>query len=464
MNHDFWVVLVEDEFNQRKIISDTLSEEGFNVKACSSVTAAKEAVLSVNTGCIISDFRLDDATGEDFLIWCKENNIDTPFIIITAFNDVKKAVSLLKMGARDYFTKPLDLNKIINLVHSCIYEYSLKFENSRLKIMLSSQSSEQGIVSKSPVMLDIMRRAVTAALKNIPLRITGETGTGKELFARFIHDSSPRSAGPFIPLNCAAILPNLIESELFGHVKGAFTGAVVNKKGSFEAARGGTVFLDEIAELPLDVQAKFLRVLQEKRVQPLGSSSEIDVDFRLICASHKDLKKMTEKGLFRQDLYFRLNVVEIDLPPLRERKEDIPLLSDHFLNKYSIIYGSSCKGISKAALDKLIEYPWPGNVRELENVIQSAIVFAVGNRLEEPDIHLDGQKKENVSKSVDICDNREIFFPDEPFNLRNYLDLMEKKIITHTLMRFEYNKSKAARHLKIDEKSIRYKIKKYSLE
>ncbi|PKK88863.1 MAG: hypothetical protein CVV64_16900 [Candidatus Wallbacteria bacterium HGW-Wallbacteria-1] len=455
---DLMVVVVEDERNQREIILEALRDEGMDAIGCPDLQSARKTILDNQIGCVISDFKLPDGTGEDLLDWIKEQGVLCPFVIITAFGDVKKAVSLLRKGARDYLSKPVNLDELIHFAQSSLQQQAMAVENSQLKRLIASQGSEGALVTRSPVMFDVIRRARAAGTKDVSVLITGETGSGKEMLARFIHDTSMRSDGPFIPVNCAAVPRELLESELFGHVKGSFTGAVRDRRGSFESAAGGTLFLDEVGEIPLDLQAKFLRALQERKITPVGCEESRKVDFRLVCATNRDLRAMIGEGNFREDLYFRLGVIHVSIPPLRDRPEDIEALSEHFISRYGAIHGSHCRRISSEAMNRLKAHGWPGNVRELENVIEASLVFAMDDTLQREDLEMAGSEVSRANQSP-----AGIEIPDEPFNLKEMLDTVEKTVILEVLKRCGGVKLQAAKYLGMDEKSMRYKITKYGI-
>jgi len=432
------VLVVEDDDIQRELLKETLEDSGFNVLTAKSAEKGLQVLAKNQIDVVVSDVRLPGMDGLSFLERIKEEFPETEVIVITAFSSVSDAVQAIKRGAFHYVTKPFDPEVLINLIDKAC-------QLSRLKRV---PKKEGEIVYASREMEEILKKASLFARAEAPVLILGESGVGKELVARFIHKESGRK-GKFVAVNCSAIPKDLFESELFGHEKGAFTGAVKTKKGLFEEANGGTLFLDEIGDLPLPLQPKLLRVLQEGKVRRVGATTEISVDVKIITATNQNLKKLVEEGKFREDLYYRLNVLTLKIPPLRERPEDILELTGFFVKKYSEKYGKKVE-ITPEALQKLLNYPFPGNVRELENIIHRLVIFSTG-KITEKDL------KELLEDEIS---RKEIDF-SKP--LPEQVAEFEKKLILEALKRTNYVQVKASKLLGIDEKTLRYKRKKYGI-
>jgi len=432
------VLVVEDDDIQRELLKETLEDSGFNVLTAKSAEKGLQVLAKNQIDVVVSDVRLPGMDGLSFLERIKEEFPETEVIVITAFSSVSDAVQAIKRGAFHYVTKPFDPEVLINLIDKAC-------QLSRLKRV---PKKEGEIVYASREMEEILKKASLFARAEAPVLILGESGVGKELVARFIHKESGRK-GKFVAVNCSAIPKDLFESELFGHEKGAFTGAVKTKKGLFEEANGGTLFLDEIGDLPLPLQPKLLRVLQEGKVRRVGATTEISVDVKIITATNQNLKKLVEEGKFREDLYYRLNVLTLKIPPLRERPEDILELAGFFVKKYSEKYGKKVE-ITPEALQKLLNYPFPGNVRELENIIHRLVIFSTG-KITEKDL------KELLEDEIS---RKEIDF-SKP--LPEQVAEFEKKLILEALKRTNYVQVKASKLLGIDEKTLRYKRKKYGI-
>ncbi|MFN3740817.1 MAG: sigma-54-dependent transcriptional regulator, partial [Thermodesulfovibrionales bacterium] len=372
------VIVVDDEENQRDIIVTILREEGIDAQGASTPLEAMELIKRYKPEVVLTDLRLGSMDGIELMekVYSQSDSRPPAFIILTAYGTIDSAVTAVKKGAFDYLTKPVDRDVLLISIRRAIERERIIRENIRLKEELSEHFKIEGIVGRSPNFLKALSIARRVSSTNATVLITGESGTGKELIAKAIHYNSPRSARPFVAINCASIPETLIESELFGYEAGAFTGAVSRKKGLFEAANEGTLFLDEIGDLPLTTQAKLLRALQEKEIMRLGGREPIKIDVRIIAATNKDLEEELKKGRFREDLFYRLRVITIEMPPLRERKEDIPLLVEHFIKKYSKEFQKTIKGIEPLALKRLEGYHWPGNVRQLMAVIEKAVIMA----------------------------------------------------------------------------------------
>lgn len=441
------ILIVDDEPLIQELLSEVLEKEGYQV---TSVSNGYQALKKIHQGyfdVVITDVRMPKIDGITLLKKIKELSPATSVIVITAYGSIDDAVKAMKMGASDYLTKPIIPDQIKITIQKISQYQNLLRENQYLKWEVNSFYSGSELVGKSSAMKEVYSMIAKAAPVKSTVLIYGETGTGKELVARAIHYTGPRKKRPFIKVNCAALPEDLLESELFGYEKGAFTGALERKEGRFELAHTGTILLDEISETSQNFQAKILRVLQEEEFERVGGTKTIKVDVRVIATTNVDPKEAVEKGKLREDLYYRLNVIPIYLPPLRERKEDIPLLVEHFLKKYTPRLGKEIKGVSPECLEAMKEYCWPGNVRELENVIQRAIVISEKEYLEPEDLFLN-----KVARSSSF------------FSLENMtLEEMEKRLIQQTLDRVKGNRTRAAKILGVSVRTIRNKVKKYGL-
>ena len=438
------ILIVEDEKNQRELLSSSLKDDYDTITAASGKEAFEIFEDDRTIGIIISDFKMDDMDGIELLKRVKRCAPDVIFILITAYASVSSAVTALKLGAYDYITKPIVIEKLKVILKRAVESYFLLIENRELKEKLKMHYSFEKIITKSPRMKEILSIVSRVSHSKTTVLITGESGTGKELIARAIYNASDRNDRPFIPINCSAIPETLLESELFGYEKGAFTGAVKTKKGKLEIADRGTAFFDEVGDVPLTIQVKLLRFLQFGEIVPLGSETSLHVDVRIICATNKDLRKKIEEGIFREDLFYRLNVVEIHIPPLRERKEDITPLVNHFIKKYSKVSGKSIEGISNEAMRYLFSYNWPGNVRELESLIERAIVMSRDTIIDVDDLPI--SLKGIEEKEGDLA-----------------LKMVEKKHIERVLGLQGGNISKAAEILGIHRNTLMSKLKEYNI-
>lgn len=445
------ILIVEDEQIQREVLQDLLEEENYIVYAAENVKDGIELVRQKTIDAIVTDYNLPDKTGIELLDNVKEINPNIPVIIITAFGSIDDAVSAIKKGAYDYLTKPINVNELLIILKRCIEHRNLVSENIRLKEELKEKYSFDGVVAASPNMQEVLNIAGRVAGSKATVLITGESGTGKEIIARAIHFGSKRKDSPFIAFNVAALSPTLIESEFFGHEKGAFTGADKHRDGRFLQAHTGTIFIDEIGDIPVELQAKLLRVLQENVIEHLGGSKPIDIDIRVIAATNKNIEKMISEGTFREDLYYRLNVVKLPIPPLRERKEDILPFCDLFIKRYSEENNSEINGFTREAFDALMKYDFPGNVRELENLIERAVVLARESKITLEDLppHIFTTSNHLSSGSLSGLDSQ--------------VENLEKVLIQKELVKAGGNQSKAARVLEISERKLRYKITKYEI-
>lgn len=439
------VLFIDDEISSLKTISAILRKSGYTVVTAQTVDEGIAKLQAETPSCILLDYRLPGKDGLEMLRWLKENNIRIPVIMLTAYGTIEKAVEAMKLGAFHYLVKPVDPSTLLNIIKEAIEKHEL----------MGHQEEELGkkfpeIIGKSKAIKEIFYIIEMIAQTNANVLITGESGTGKEVVARAIHNHSLRKNKPFIVIDCTTIPENLLESELFGYEKGAFTGATERKTGLLELADGGTAFLDEIGELPLNLQKKFLRFLQEKEIQRLGSVNRIKVDVRIIAATNKDLEKAVKEGTFREDLYWRLNVIRIHIPPLRERKEDIPLLVNHFLQKFAKENNKPVPVVEPEVMEVLLKYDWPGNVRELAHVVERALVLSPSGIISLkhlPKRLLDSSK---IQPSTEV-----------PASL-NLLE-MEKRLIIKALNETGWNQTKAAALLGITRKQLRTKMKHHGL-
>jgi two-component system NtrC family response regulator len=443
------ILVIDDDTSLRRVLEYNLQEEGYEVQAASSGEEGLYMFGKSQPNLVITDMKMSGMDGLMVLKSIKDRSPETLVIIITAFGTVDVAVEAMKLGAYDYITKPFNRDELKLIVRKALQHSNLSEENRQLKEELTERFDFRKIVGISNEMekvFDIIRRVADT---EATVLITGESGTGKELVAKAIHSLSSRKTAPFIPINCAAIPRDLLESELFGHVKGAFTGAVKDKPGKFQQAEGGTLFLDEVGELPLELQPKLLRALQERVVEPVGGTKPVQLDVRVIAATNVNIDKAMTDGAFREDLYYRLSVIPIPLPPLRERKKDIPILLRHFAAKHG------CKSVTFAddALDALLTYTWPGNVRELENTVERLLIMRRGDMIsleELPEkIHSDRKSGENPVVNL----------PDEGYSLEQ----LEREIVVEALERNNWNQTSAARFLRIPRHTLIYRLEKYGI-
>jgi two-component system NtrC family response regulator len=445
------VLVVDDEVNTLTTLSTKISKIGFFVETCHSGESALELLEHSNEiNVVITDLAMAGMSGEDLFVEINQRYPYIPVIVLTAHGSVESAVGLLKNGAFDYLEKPSNKAQLIKTLKSAARHNSLHQEIQFLRQELNKKKAFCNIVGRSRKMIELYKRIKIIADSNFSVLVEGESGTGKELVATAIHQKSPRKDNPFITINCAAIPHTLIESELFGYEQGAFTGALNQKIGKLELANKGTLFLDEISELDENLQSKLLRVLEEKKVHRVGGNTDIKIDFRLIAATNRDLRKYSQKKHFREDLYYRLNVIDIKIPPLKERKEDISLLVGHFLKKYSVVENKRIPEITPQAMNTLFDYDWPGNVRELENVIKRAIVLCRNHKIKEADL-----PTYMLETKVQI--------PDGKKNKKT-IDENEKKEIIEKLKKTKGNKTKAAKLLGIDRRQLYRDIEKYQID
>jgi DNA-binding NtrC family response regulator len=443
------ILIVEDEDKLRRVIELDLLSAGYEVdKAASAEDAIRRADAA---DLILTDLRLPGMDGLQLIHRIRAQDALTPVIVMTAFGTVESAVEAMKAGAVDFLLKPFSLDHLRTVLTKAFELTALRDENRQLREQLELRYHFDNIVGRSPSMREIFATIERVAPSRATVLLAGESGVGKDLIARAIHHHSPRKDEAFIKINCTAIPENLMESELFGYEKGAFTGANTTKPGRFEQADKGTVFLDEIGDVPAAIQVKLLRILQDREFERLGSNKTRHIDVRVIAATNADLRAALEQGTFREDLYYRLNVVPINIPPLRERKEDIPYLADHFVRKHSHELGTPERALTDAALEKLLSYHWPGNVRELENAIERSLVLASDDRLDAADIRLEAAPSRASSSPA--------FLPDGLT-----LDQYEQSIIREALRRAGGNKSQAARLLGLTRNALRYRLAQMGLD
>jgi len=442
------VLIIDDEPDILELLDLTLQR--MQVQTCSASTMAEAMALLAEKhfDLCLTDMRLPDGDGLAVVRHIQQNLPQTPVAMITAYGSLDTAISALKAGAFDFLTKPVDLQRLRELVNSAL----------RLKPEQAAEPGDQArdpILGISPAIEQLRSRIAKLARSQAPLYISGESGSGKELVARRIHTLSSRAQAPFVPVNCGAIPSELMESEFFGHRKGSFTGAVADKPGLFQAATGGTLFLDEVADLPMSMQVKLLRAIQEKAVRPVGTQQEEAVDVRLLCATHKDLAAEVNEGRFRQDLFYRINVIELSVPPLRERREDIPLLTAHILARLAARNQMPVPHIGKETMERLASYRFPGNVRELENILERAFTLSEGQVIETDDIHISACPTTASAQPPSLGDIG---------SLEDYLDNIERSAITQALEETRWNKTAAAKRLGLTFRSLRYRLKKLGLE
>ncbi|MEO8050785.1 MAG: sigma-54 dependent transcriptional regulator [Acidobacteriota bacterium] len=439
------ILVIEDEEKQRRVVGLHLAAADYEVKGAGS--AEEGWRLAGDVDLILTDLKLPGMDGLELLEKLKAQNSRTPVVVMSAFSTVENAVEAMKRGAVDFLPKPFSLDHLSVVVEKALEVSKLRDENRELREALGERYKFENIIGGSPAMQDIFSTIMRVAPTRATVLLAGESGVGKDMIARAIHQHSPRKDRPFVKINCTAIPENLMESELFGYEKGAFTGANISKPGKFEQANTGTVMLDEIGDVPASVQVKLLRILQEREFERLGSNKTQQTDVRVIAATNVDLRAALEQGTFREDLYYRLNVVPMNIPPLRERKEDIPYLVDHFVKKFG-------GDISEGALERLVSYHWPGNVRELENVIERSILLAKGPRVEADDIKIEsGIGRARPAFSADA------FLPEGLT-----LDQYEQSIIREALKRANGNKSQAARLLGLTRNALRYRLTQMGIE
>jgi DNA-binding NtrC family response regulator len=444
------ILVVEDEDKLRRVIELQLVSAGFDVDQAATAEAALKVVDRADL--VLTDLKLPAMDGLEFLHVIRRQNAHVPVVMMTAFGTVETAVEAMKAGATDFLLKPFGLDHLMQVVSKALEVRALREENRELKAELGRRYEYDNIIGRSPAMQEIFAAIDRVAPTRATVLLAGESGVGKDLIARAIHFHSPRRDRPLVKINCSALPENLMESELFGYEKGAFTGAQTSKPGKFEQADTGTVFLDEIGDVPAPIQVKLLRILQEREFERLGSNVTRRIDVRVVAATNSDLRAALEQGTFREDLYYRLNVVPLNIPPLRERKQDIPFLANHFVRKLAPENGCQVERITDAGMEKLIAYYWPGNVRELENVIERSLVMCSATALDAADIKLEADRRPRAQTETH-------FIPDGLT-----LDTYEQEIIREALRRADGNKSQAARLLGLTRNALRYRLTQMGME
>lgn len=448
--HSRKVLLIDDDASLRRVTEYSLHSAGFHVLSAGDGKQGLAAFRADFPKVVITDIQMPGLSGYDVLRQVKAERPETLVIVVTAFSSVEKAVEAMKQGAYDYLAKPFSRDELVMLVEKAFNLLGLQQENQRLREVLEHHIDFSHMVGNSDVMQSVMEVIKRVAPTDASVLITGESGTGKELIARAIHQGGARSKEPFVAINCAAIPATLLESELFGHVRGAFTGAVSDRAGKFEQADGGTLFLDEVGEMPMELQPKLLRVLQEMEVEPLGGKVRT-VNVRIVAATNQDVDKALEEGRFREDLYYRLAVIPIELPPLRERIEDIPLLVKHFLEKYSV---KAPVTMTAAALERLCAYPWPGNVRELQNAIERMVILNNGDQIDLPQLPAKFFSTAHQGKT------RVVTLPAGGYSL----EAIEREAVVQALERNDWNQTRAADFLQIPRHTLIYRMEKYDIK
>ncbi len=448
------ILIIDDEQTQREVLTGYLRKKGYHILSADSGEEGIKLVKQNAVDIVLSDFKMPDKTGLEVLEQVKKINPEISFVIITAYSTVETAVKAMRMGAYDYISKPVDLDELDLLIEKIIEHRNLKSEIRNLKSQLQEKHKITSIISQSPRMQEVLSIASRAAESNASILITGENGTGKEVLAKAIHYISQRKDGPFIAVNIPALSENLLESELFGHEKGSFTGAERLRKGRFEIASRGTIFLDEIGDIPPSMQVKLLRVLQEREIERVGGTEKIPVDVRIISATNRNLEQKIRESTFREDLFYRLNIVTICIPPIRDRKEDILPLIEFFIEKFARQNDKSGMEISKEAVDSLLKYNFPGNVRELENIIERSVVLSRGSLISLNDLPMNvrGFREETSAEQR------------EQETMNDKIEALERSMIYDALAKMNGNQTQAGKMLGITERNLRYKMKKYDIK
>lgn len=450
------ILLLDDEKNYLLVLESVLSDEGYSVTALSNPEMGLAYLEDSEVDVIVTDMKMPGMTGQDVLEHVKRNYPHIPVLIMTAFGSIESAVEAMRIGAFDYITKPFNNEELLLSLDKASRFARTQQENRMLRQQIQQKFGADNIIGRGRAMQVVLEMVYRAGPSKSTVLITGESGTGKELIARAIHNASPRKDGAFISVNCAALNPGVLESELFGHEKGSFTGATALRKGRFESADGGTLFLDEIGEITMDTQVKLLRVLQERTFERVGGTQKVEVDIRVVAATNKNLLEEVQKGNFREDLYYRLNVVSIEMPPLRERREDIPILAAFFLDKFAKENDKPVKSFSPAAMDYISGYEWPGNVRQLENVIERCVVLAAQELIGAEELPPELRDEESQFKSaVDMLPAK--------LDLAQTIERIEAALVRRALVRSDFVQVKAAELLGISKSLLQYKMKKYKL-
>ncbi len=449
------VLVVDDEENIRLVLRTLLKKNGYEVEVADSGEAALKLVDSFGPDVILTDVRMPKMSGLELLATLKAKNALATVIVMSAYGSLDLALEAIQAGAYDYVSKPFKPDEVVLTLRKAEERETLRRENRALKEQISQQAQFESMLAKSPQMVEVFRTVAKIADFKTTVLITGESGVGKELVARALHSRSTRKGAAFVAINCGAIPENLLESELFGHKKGAFTDASSDKRGLFEEASNGTLFLDEIGELPLNLQVKLLRVLQEEHIRRLGDSRDIKVDVRIVTATHRDLIAEVKAGRFREDLFYRINVLHLAIPPLRERREDVTLLIDHFVTRNNARLGTHIRGLTPEAMKTLLEYAWPGNVRELENTIERAMVLSESDTIGASDL------PERVREALDPV---QVQLRTGELSVKKTVAAIEQILIRRALQKTRGNRTRAAEILEISHRALLYKIKDYKIE
>jgi two-component system response regulator PilR (NtrC family) len=452
------ILIVDDERSLRDVLSIMLKRAGYDISVASDGDEAIARIEKELFDLVITDLKMPKVGGLDVLKAVKDASPDSVVLLITAFASAESAVEAMKLGAYDYLTKPFQVDEVQLIIRNALEKRRLATENMLLKREMAAKALQTRLIGKSDAMQKVFDIVKKVADTKSNVLICGESGTGKELVARAIHASSARARMPFVPVNCSALPETLLESELFGYMKGAFTGAATNKAGLFEVANGGSIFLDEIGETTPTTQVKLLRVLQEREFRRVGGTQDVKVDVRVIAATNKDLEKAVAEGVFREDLYYRLDVIPITLPPLRQRAEDIPMLAQHFLEKFSRAGGTSAPTLSADVLKLLMAHEWKGNVRELENLIERAVAFGGGATIQEEDVAAWLHRPAAATKSAYPTE-----LPPEGLDLEQLVNAIEKDLLLKALERAKWVKKRAAKLLQLDARSFRYRLSKFAI-
>lgn len=447
------ILVVDDDESLRRVMQVQLQQSGYDAAAAASGAEALERLASVPVDLVLTDLKMPGMSGLDLLKRVRAEYPEVIVVLITAFGAVETAVEAMRSGAYDYVTKPVNIDELKMVLDRALEHLTLLQEIRTLRSSLDDKYGFEHILGRSSALLYVLDMASRAAQTDSTVLIRGETGTGKELLAKAIHFNSPRKDKPFVTINCGAIPKDLLESELFGHVKGSFTGATAHKKGKVELADGGTLFLDEIGELPLELQVKLLRLIQQGEIEKVGATEPQIVDVRVIAATHRNLVAMTEDGTFREDLYYRLAVIPLEMPPLRERAEDIPELADHFLLKTKLKHKREALTLPASLLPYFSAYRWPGNIRELENVIERLVVLTRGDEITLNDLP-DFLRRERPS-----LDALHLDLPEEGISL----EAVERELILRALKKFDWNQTQAAKYLDLSRKTLIYRMEKYGI-
>lgn len=449
------VLLIDDDKSFRRVIEYQLVEEGYEVITADNGSIGLNIISNKKIDLVITDIRMPEMNGLELLKTLKEISYDATVIVVTAYGSIESAVEAMQLGANDYITKPVDKNELLLKVEKALKFKDLLIENKNLREFLSGSFNFDNMIGKSSALKEVYEIVSQVAKTNSSILIQGESGTGKEVLAKAIHFNSPRNTKPFVVVNCGAIPENLLESELFGYKRGSFTDAIKDKTGKFEAAEGGTIFLDEISELPLKLQVKILRTLQDKEIDKIGELNPLKVDVRIIAATNQDLKELVDEKQFRDDLYYRLSVIPISLPPLRERQGDIPLLAVNFLDKFAKLFGKSDINYDDEVIKVFCKYHWPGNIRELENLVHRLVVLCQGEIISKNDLPkdlLEGKISEILDYTVPI--------PENGIDLKN----LERDLIIQALIKKNWNQTQAAKLLNISRNSLIYSMQKYGIK